>query len=149
MFMEAFSTPRLRILCVDDNRDATDSAVELLRLVGFDARACYDGPEALSAAGDFAPDICLLDLNMPGMDGDELARLLRDQAVDRAMLFIAVTARGDRESRRRTADAGFTLHLVKPVDPHQFIQIIEAIKLIEAGSEGREAQDRGRSSSDP
>jgi len=142
MFMEAVSTPRLRILCVDDNRDATDSAVELLRLVGFDAVACYDGPDALAAAGDFAPDICLLDLNMPGMDGDELAGRLRDQAAGRAVLFIAVTARGDPESRRRTAEAGFTLHLVKPVDPHQFIRILEAIQLIEAGSEDRARQTR-------
>src|SRR6187551_2267400 len=117
MFMDAVSTPRLRVLCVDDNQDATDSAVDFLRLVGFDAMACYDGPHALAAAREFAPDICLLDLNMPGMDGDELAGRLRDQAVDRPVLFIAVTARGDDESRRRTADAGFRLHLVKPVPP--------------------------------
>lgn len=129
--MDAVSRPRLRILCVDDNRDATDSAVELLRLIGFDALACYDGPDALAAADAFAPDICLLDLNMPGMDGDELAGRLRDQAAGRAMLFIAVTARGDEESRRRTTAAGFELHLVKPVNPHQFIRIIEAIQLIE------------------
>jgi len=125
--MEAGTTPRLRVLCVDDNRDATDSAVELLRLVGFEARACYDGPQALAAADEFAPDICLLDLNMPGMDGDELAGRLRDQAAGHPVLFVAVSARGDDESRRRTADAGFELHLVKPVDPHDFLEILDAL----------------------
>jgi len=142
MYMEAVSTPRLRVLCVDDNRDATDSAVELLRLVGFDARASYDGPDALAAAGDFAPDICLLDLNMPGMDGDELAGRLRDQAAGRAVMFIAVTARGDEDSRHRTTAAGFTLHLVKPVDPHQFIRIIEALKRLEGENEDRASPPR-------
>src|SRR5688500_8899121 len=96
--------PRPRILCVADSRDVTDSAVELLRLVGFDALACYDGPHALAAAPEFAPDVCLLDLNMPGMDGDELGRRLRDQAGGRPMLVVAVTARADDESRRRTAE---------------------------------------------
>jgi two-component system OmpR family response regulator len=125
--MEAVSTPRLRVLCVDDNQDSTDSAVEYLRLMGFDAVACYDGAGALAAAGEFVPDVCLLDLNMPGMNGDELAGRLRDQAAGRAILFIAVTAQSDDDSRRRTADAGFKLHLVKPVDPHHILRIMEAL----------------------
>lgn len=70
----------LRVLCVDDNRDVADSTAELLRLVGFEARACYDGPTALAEAAAFLPSVCLIDLNMPGMDGDELATRLRAQA---------------------------------------------------------------------
>ena len=60
------AVPPLRVLCVDDNRDAADSEAELLRVVGFDARACYDGPTALAEAATFRPGVCLIDLNMPG-----------------------------------------------------------------------------------
>ena len=117
---------RPRILYVDDNRDVTDSAVELLRISGFDALACYDGPHALAVADAFAPDVCLLDLNMPGMNGDELARCLHDQNRDRAILFVAVTAQGDQESRRLTHDAGFCIHLIKPVNPNHLFRIIDS-----------------------
>jgi two-component system OmpR family response regulator len=122
--------PRLRVLCVDDNRDATDSAGELLRLVGFDARVCYDGPTALEVAEEFRPDVCLLDLNMPGMDGDELAARIREQAGDRAVVFVAATAQDDDESRQRTADAGFKLHLVKPVDPHALLDVMDTLRRV-------------------
>ena len=126
-FMDGVSSPLPRVLCVDDNRDVTDSAVELLRLSGFDALACYDGLHALAEAIAFIPDICLIDLNMPGMDGDELAGRLRDQAAGRPILFLAVTAMGDDDSRRRTAAAGFVLHLIKPLDPHHLVQILSGL----------------------
>src|SRR4051812_36969340 len=69
--------PPLRVLVVDDNRDCADSTVLLLRAAGFEARACYDGPAALQEVGPFRPGLCFLDLNMPGMDGDDLAVRLR------------------------------------------------------------------------
>ena len=69
--------PPLRVLCVDDRRDCADSAAMLLRVMGFEARACYDGETALSLNESFRPGICFLDLNMPGMDGDEVASRLR------------------------------------------------------------------------
>ena len=118
---------RRRILCVDDNHDVTDSTVEMLHLVGFEAVACYGGPHALAVAPDFRPDACLIDLNMPGMDGDELAGHLRELFAGRATLFVAVTARGDEESRRRTEAAGFELHLVKPVDPHDLLRVVDEL----------------------
>ena len=118
---------RRRILCVDDNHDVADSTAEWLDLVGFEAVACYDGPDALAVASEFRPDVCLLDLTMPGMDGDELADRLRELFAGRATLFVAVTARGDEESRRRTEAAGFELHLVKPVDPHDLLRVVDEL----------------------
>ena len=143
--MDAASHPRLRVLCADDNRDLTDSAVEFLRLVGFDAVACYDGPHALAAAREFIPDICLLDLNMPGMEGDELAGRLREEAGSRVVVFVAITAHGDDESRGRTAAAGFNVHLVKPVDPRHLLQIMESLGV---SWTGRKARYQSNESSD-
>src|SRR5262249_34560581 len=84
--------------------------------------ARYDGPSALAAAGEIRPDVCLIDLNMPGMEGDELATLLRARVGGRPVLCIAATALADEAARRRTSDAGFWLHLVKPVDPHDLLR---------------------------
>jgi DNA-binding response OmpR family regulator len=119
--------PPLRVLCVDDNHDMADSAAELLRTVGFDARACYCGFTALAEAAAFLPGVCLIDLNMPGMDGDELAVQLRAQAGGRPLVLVAVTAMSNTESSQRISDAGFDLHLVKPVDPHQLLAIVDAL----------------------
>lgn len=116
-----------RVLCVDDNCDVADSEVELLRVVGFDARACYDGPAALVEAAAFLPSVCLIDLNMPGMDGDELAARLRAQAGATPLVLVAVTAMNDEESRRRIGRAGFAVHLVKPVDPHNLLAVVDEL----------------------
>ncbi|QEL18402.1 response regulator [Limnoglobus roseus] len=110
-----------RVLCVDDHRDAADSLAALLTALGYDARACYDGPTALRVAAEFEPDVCLLDLNMPGMDGDELARRLRADAGDAPMILVAITGRGDAESRLRIEAAGFHQHLVKPAAVEQIV----------------------------
>lgn len=123
-----------RVLVVDDNQEVADSAVELLRVVGFEALACYDGRAALDAARAFPPDVCLIDLNMPGMEGDELAPLLRARAGGRPILFVAVTAMGDEASRRRTADAGFSLHLIKPVDPHDLLRVVDELWRVARGT---------------
>jgi two-component system, OmpR family, response regulator len=104
-----------RILCVDDNPDVADSITDLLEILGYEARACYDGPSALAKAEIFVPDICLIDLNMPGMNGDVLAIHLREGG--RQLILIAVTAMSDEKSCLRISAAGFDLHLVKPVDP--------------------------------
>lgn len=104
-----------RALCVDDDFDAADTTATLLALLGCDARACYDGPSALAAAAEFAPDICFIDLTMPGMDGDELAVRLREEAGGRPLRLVCVSGHGGEADFRRTAAAGFDLHLVKPV----------------------------------
>ena len=106
----------LRVLCVDDNRDAADSEAMLLELHGCEVDVCYDGHSALAAALRFSPDVCLIDVNMPGMDGCEVARRLRSWRRGQPVYLIAVTAHGSDETREETAAAGFDLHLVKPAD---------------------------------
>jgi CheY-like chemotaxis protein len=112
------------VLCVDDNHDVADSEAELLGAYGFEARACYDGPSALAAAPGFRPDVCLVDLNMPGMDGAALAPRLRAQAGGAALVLVAVTAMSDARSAGRVAAAGFDRHLVKPVAPEALLALV-------------------------
>jgi CheY-like chemotaxis protein len=123
---------------VDDNRDAADSTAMLLWHAGFEARACYDGPTALEAAEGFRPSVCLIDLNMPGMDGDELALRLRALYCGRPLLLVALTAMSSEECRTRTRDAGFHLHVVKPVDPEQLLVVVDELFRIHqsTGAEG-------------
>lgn len=117
----------IKILCVDDNQDAADSEAMLLELVGYEAKACYDGRSAIKLAADFHPCIGLLDLHLPEMDGDELARRLRDQAAGRPLALVAVTAMSDTESRDRTTAAGFDEHLVKPVEPGELLATVDGL----------------------
>jgi signal transduction histidine kinase/CheY-like chemotaxis protein len=106
---------RRRILIVDDNTDAAQSLGAFMRLAGHETRVTYDGPAALSAAGEFNPDVVLLDIGLPGMSGYDVARHLRAQAGN--LLLIAVTGYGQEEDRQRAREAGFDHHFVKPVDP--------------------------------
>jgi CheY-like chemotaxis protein len=108
-----------RVLCVDDNRDAASSLAYLLEVVGYDTRACFDGPSALTAAAEFRPHVCLLDINMPEMDGYELARRLRG-LLDRPLLM-AVTAVTGAEFEQRATEAGFDRWFAKPADPMELI----------------------------
>jgi two-component system, OmpR family, response regulator len=119
--------PPFRVLCVDDNRDCADSAALLLQTMGFEARACYDGPTALFLNDSFRPAICFLDLNMPGMDGDELAVRLQERTAWRPLLLIAVTAMSNEDSCNRIARAGFDMHLVKPVDPGTLVEVVNLL----------------------
>jgi signal transduction histidine kinase/ActR/RegA family two-component response regulator len=107
---------RFRILVVDDHHDAGDSLATLLRLLGHQVRVAYDGLAALDAVKAFRPEVVLLDIGMPGMDGFEVAsRLRQDPALER-LLIVALTGYGRDEDLRRSAAAGFDAHLVKPVD---------------------------------
>src|SRR5436309_4786155 len=111
----------VRVLVVDDHPDAADALAAVLELLGCEVRACYDGRSALTAAGEFRPQVCLLDLLMPGMDGLELAARLTERAAGRPPALVATTALGDPETRARTALTGFHAHLVKPVDASTLI----------------------------
>jgi len=106
-----------RLLVVDDNRDAADSLAMLLRLQGHEVRVAYDGPAALEVLKGYRPALVFLDIGMPGMDGYELARRLRQQPGLENVRLAALTGWGQQEDRRRTAEAGFDHHLVKPVEP--------------------------------
>ena len=102
---------------VDDNRDAADSLALLLRLQGHEVRVAHSGPAALEMTKGYAPDVVFLDIGMPGMDGYEVARRLRQQPGLGNVVLAALTGWGQQEDRRRTAEAGFDHHLVKPVEP--------------------------------
>ena len=105
--------PGVRVLCVDDHPDVAYSLVTLFNLSGFEARECLDGPTALAVAREFRPHACVLDVNMPVMDGCEVARRLRDE-FGRDVLLIALSAMSGEEHEERVAAAGFDLSFTKP-----------------------------------
>jgi CheY-like chemotaxis protein/two-component sensor histidine kinase len=119
--------PKHRILVVDDNRDAADSLGMMLRMMGHDVRTAYDGLEAVQAAAAFRPDLVLLDIGLPRMNGYEAARHLREQPWARSMALIALTGWGQEEDRRRALDAGCDHHLTKPVDPAALEKLLALI----------------------
>ena len=106
-----------RVLVVDDNIDAAESIAVYLRLEGHDVRTVSDGAQALALAQVFAPQVAVLDIGLPGMNGYEVARRLKNQGVDAPALLIALTGYGQKEDQARSAEAGFHHHFVKPADP--------------------------------
>ena len=105
-----------RILVVDDNVDAAMSLAVLLGLMGHETRTAHDGLEAMAVADQFKPDVALLDIGMPKLNGYETARRMRQETWGRQMLLVALTGWGQETDRARSNDAGFNSHLVKPVD---------------------------------
>ena len=105
-----------RILVVDDNRDAADSLGMLLRMMGNEVHTAHDGLEAVRAAAAFQPEVVLLDLGLPKLNGYEAARRIREQDGGADMVLIAVTGWGQEEDRRRSKEAGFDHHMTKPVE---------------------------------
>jgi PAS domain S-box-containing protein len=116
---------RRRILVVDDNEDAAESISMMLSLDGHEVRTAYDGPEALETAGAFRPEVILLDIGLPGMDGYEIARRLKQNGGLDSALLVALTGYGQEEDRRRAEAAGFDLHLTKPVRPDRLREVVD------------------------
>jgi CheY-like chemotaxis protein len=116
-----------RVLLVDDNPDSSEPLSLLLQTKGFETRLSIDGEEALSVADEFRPDCVLLDLGLPGMDGYEVARRLRQQPYGRDLVLVALTGWQGRDIRARAADAGFDYHLVKPVNWEELERIVESV----------------------
>ena len=116
-----------RILVVDDNQDAAASLALLLEMTGNDVRTAHDGLEAVAAAAALRPDVVLMDLGMPRLNGYDAASRIRAEPWGAGMVLVAVTGWGQDEDRRRTAEAGFDGHLVKPVDYAAFLRLLDAI----------------------
>jgi DNA-binding response OmpR family regulator len=106
----------LRILIVDDNQDSAESLASLLSIHGNDVCTAYEGLQALEVAEDYRPEVILLDLGLPGINGFEIAKQMRLSPVLAGTTIVAITGFGTENDRRLSRDAGFDYHLVKPVD---------------------------------
>jgi signal transduction histidine kinase/DNA-binding response OmpR family regulator len=120
-------TPSFRVLVVDDNVDAAESLSLLLGMMGQVVRTAHDGVAALEAAEAFQPDVVLLDIGLPRMDGHEVARQLRRRGLTDALL-VAITGYGQEADRARSREAGFDRHLVKPVDPDTLAELFASLR---------------------
>ena len=105
-----------RALIVDDNADSADTLAMLLQLLGHEVQCIYDSRRVLDTVDGFSPDVVFLDIGMPGLSGYDVARLLRTRPEGSKLTLVALTGWGQPEDRRRTAEAGFDHHLVKPTD---------------------------------
>ena len=117
-----------RVLVVDDNRDVADSLVMILRMTGHEVRVAYDGPAALETVETYRPEIILLDIGLPGMDGYEVARRLRQHPRLPNALLVALSGYGQEEDRRRSREAGFHHHLTKPVEPEALGELFASLR---------------------
>ncbi len=111
----------VRVLVVDDNIDSAESLAMLLKLWGHEVRTAYEGRSALTMARGGWPDVVLLDIGLPEMDGNEVARRLREEHGPARPRLVAVTGYGQQEDRLRSRQAGFDHHIVKPVDPEELL----------------------------
>lgn len=113
-----------RILVVDDNLDAAEGLAMLLSLRGHEVATAYDGPSAIEQARKVQPDVVLLDIGLPRLDGFEVARRLREEHPSRPMLLVALTGYGQERDRVRAREAGFDHHLLKPVRLEMLEQLL-------------------------
>jgi CheY-like chemotaxis protein len=119
-----------RVLVVDDNIDAAQSMAKLLEMTGQETRLAYDGPSALQAALDYRPDLVLLDIGLPGLDGYEVAERIRQQDTLKHTVLVALTGYGQDSDRQRSQDTGFDHHLTKPADFDEIENILTGIVLL-------------------
>ncbi|AEG92320.1 response regulator [Ramlibacter tataouinensis] len=121
------SSTKLSILVADDNEDAASSLTQLLELLGHEVRQVHDGEAAVRAVQEFGPSLVLLDIGMPGLNGHDAARLIRQQPGGSGRTLVAVTGWGQPQDLRRSSDAGFDHHLVKPIEFDQLFLLIERV----------------------
>ncbi|AMV22465.1 Sensor histidine kinase TmoS [Planctomyces sp. SH-PL14] len=124
----------LRVLVVDDNRPAADTLTKLVRMLGCEAATAYDGDEGIEVAEAFRPDLILMDLGMPKRTGYEAAAHIRQQPWGAGITLVALTGWGQAEDRRRTTEAGFNRHLVKPVEPAMLQRLLRETSAPQDGS---------------
>lgn len=120
--------PSLRVLVVDDNVDSTSVVAMLLKASGHDVRTAHDGPPAIETALDYRPHVVLLDIGLPGMNGFEVAKRLRQKSELGNAVLVAITGYGQEADRQRSLEAGFDYHLVKPADFDKVQQILASVK---------------------
>ena len=141
--MTAAPTAPLRVLCVDDHPDTAESLGTLMALNGYEVQTATDGEKALARAPGYRPQVCVLDITMPGLDGNELARRFRAAPGGGDQLLVALTALGDYPSLERMADSGFDLHFAKPVEPAELFAALR--EFARTGRPGAPSQN-GRAS---
>jgi two-component system CheB/CheR fusion protein len=122
--MSSESFQAIRVLVVDDDKDSADSLARLLRLGGHDAQVAYTGPIALLMIEKQKPDVVLLDIGLPQMDGYQVARKLREQPATQDLPIVAVTGYGQASDIERSKAAGMNLHLVKPVSVEDILTLL-------------------------
>ncbi len=102
----------------------------LLRIMGNDIRTAYDGQEGVQVAGGFRPDVALFDIGLPKLDGYEACRRIREQSWGKNVVLIAMTGWGQEEDRRRSHEAGFDHHMIKPVDPQELMKLLAGLQAV-------------------
>lgn len=125
---EAAAATPSRVLVVDDNQDSANSLASLVGLMGHDVRIAFDGAGALAVAKEFRPEIVLLDIGLPGLNGYDVARRLRELTEVQNALIIAQTGWGQEEDKLRSAEAGFDAHLVKPVNSEKLVRVFSELR---------------------
>ena len=115
----------LRILIIDDNQSSATVLALLLQRFGHETKTAFDGEEALATARSFSPEVVLLDIGLPKLNGYEVCRWIRAQPCAHKVAIIAQTGWGQEESRRKTTEAGFDYHMVKPLDPSAILKILD------------------------
>jgi len=118
---------RFRILVVDDNHDSALSMAMMLQIMGHDTRTAHDGESAVSTAETFLPEVVLLDIGLPKLNGYEVAQRIREKNWGQSMYLIAVTGWGQDEDRQRSSEVGLNLHMVKPVEPAALEKLLAAL----------------------
>lgn len=121
--------PGRRILVVDDNIDSAESLSMLLEISGHTVQMAHDGVEAVEKAANFLPEVVLLDIGLPRLNGYEAARKIRQEIWGKKMVLIALTGWGQEEDRQRSRDAGFDDHMVKPVDHIELMKSLDEIEV--------------------
>lgn len=120
---------RLRILIIDDNRDSADSLAMMAQLLtGCETRTAFDGRQAVAVAEEYLPDLMFVDLGLPILSGIDVVRRCREQAWGKEIVMVAATCWGRPEDRRRSIEAGFNHHCVKPIDPDILVDLIFSLQ---------------------
>jgi CheY-like chemotaxis protein len=119
-----------RVLVVDDNADAASTLATMLSLHGFETRLAFGGKDGLRIAEEWQPDVAVIDIGMPQLNGYELCRLIREQPWGERMLMIACTGWGQNDDRERARAAGFDVHLVKPIKPDELVHVISGVAVV-------------------